>query len=527
MLNKVDGINKTKKDKLVHSREIVLESIEKEIKRKMLEDKKSQSLFKKVDGIFYRDKEKTPQNDKPITDEKPKALAVREEIKPLPIEKNTNSTPVKIIPETKKEEIKVDKNKQKIWLEEMGEEINETEKEIPTKKIKSFFFGKRDEKQEKQRQVDLKIQEKRDAEEKRRLEIQLQKEEEKRKIQENKELIKAEAESAKLDLKNQKEEARRKEELRLEKIRLEKENRERKIREAEQREEDKKKRQAEKIRLKLERQKQRAEQKIINRKNRKKKIKKLILDSKRLFASLKINLYYGFKKIILILLFLSFTTVFIYFCLVFLVTKLRLDNSFLRQASRILPVPALFTSNSLIEYYRYEDLKVAEFLGNNFSKTQIDKNLKLKFARELIIGELVNKYNIKEINEPARWLEITEKATYDKDINQVPINRITRIMGIIKKEGNFVEAAKFGDEQGIITVNDSAIKFYNFGEEIKNLKPKSTSEIITTPEGYYIFKSLSRNNYQHELSYVFVKANDLNSFIDKEISKFKIWSLVD
>ena len=116
MLNKVDGINKTKKDKLVHSREIVLESIEKEIKRKMLEDKKSQSLFKKVDGIFYRDKEKTPQNDKPITDEKPKALAVREEIKPLPIEKNTNSTPEKIITETKNEEIKFDKNKQKICL---------------------------------------------------------------------------------------------------------------------------------------------------------------------------------------------------------------------------------------------------------------------------------------------------------------------------------------------------------------------------------------------------------------------------
>lgn len=638
MLKKVDGINQTKKDKLIRSREIVLDSIEKEIKRKMLEEKASKSLFKKVDGIFYRDKEKSVDTEK--------SNISQPEIKPLPAEQTKNETPLKItsepkIAEKKIEEIKVDKSKQKIWQKEMGDIFEETEQKPEQKKEKVIFTEARSEQQEKQRQAEMNVEEKKAAEERKKIELKLQKEENARKIEEEKQFKKEEEARQKAEIKLQKEKAEqekmaeklrlkeelqkkkdeeikkreqeklkreeeikerkikeladkqkqeierarekerlakekqaekirleeeriklqkealiKKEELRQEKLKLEKERiiaekkyeeekriakikarveKEKmrlariaeKIREEKEREEEKKRRKEEKIKLKIEKRKQRAEQKIINQKLRKKKIKKLIQDTKKLIADLKINIYYGFKRVILILLLFLFIIILTYFCLVFLVTKLHIDNQFFRQASRLMPVPAIFTDNSLIEYYRYQDLKVAEFLANNISHEEIDKNLKLKFAREMIVSSLADKYEIKENNTLLRWLEITEKATSDKEINQVPINRITRIMDMIKKDGNFIEAAKFGDEQGIMTASVTTNKFSNYGAEIKDLKLKETTNIITTPEGYYIFKSLAGNAYTQELSYVFVKANDLNTYIENQIPKIKIWSLVD
>jgi len=735
MSNKVDGINKLSKENLHESREVVLISIEQEMKRRELEEKNSRKLFNKVDGIFQHRKEvknseeETPEKIVPKnipTPEKTKndQLKPKEEIK-AETTKRIIQTPQNI--EVKKEEIIVDKNKQKIWLKEMsnifasGENTSSSDTGVEEPKKTTPIINKKIFAQNIERQNELKIRDQENEKERQEIDAKLKKEEALRRIQEEKQFKKDEAERIKLETKQQKteeermkteeknrskmegekqktelkqkrdeekrkkieekirlkqederrkeeeklrneeekrkkieekirlkneekfqkeeaekrriiekekraeeerrinilkqeekerlelEEKKRKEELvrirekekialeeerlkhkremvvkeealRLEKIKIKQEKKLAKIKRkegerlaknkeaeenkrlsllsAQEREKikkqkeaqriiDEKRKQAEKIklvlkkqteakarkveniRLKLERQKIKAEQKIINQKIRKEKFDKFISNLKRLFFSTRTKSYLVFRKIILILLVAIILLVSIYASLIFVVTKLKLDNSLLRKISQVMPVPALFTKTNMIEYYKYQDLKISEFLNSDKSKEEIDKNLKLQLAKEMILEDLARKYKITEKDQALRNLKLSKMAGFDKDINQVPINRITRIMELIKKGDSYLEATKFGDEQGIININDASKDLYNLGDSLAILKQNKISNIVTTPEGYYIFKPLSVSDKNLELSYVLVRSNDFNFYIEQLVPKYKMWSLVD
>jgi hypothetical protein len=196
-------------------------------------------------------------------------------------------------------------------------------------------------------------------------------------------------------------------------------------------------------------------------------------------------------------------------------------------SSQILPVPAIFNKNNLIEYYTYKDLRINEFLKSEKTKKEIDTYIKLSFVREIIWNDLAEKYNIEENDVIKKKTQIIEKAAYDKEINQVPINRIVSIMENIKANKNFSQAGKYSDEQGNIEIKKENLKLYNFGSKIKNLSPQEISDIIITPEGYYIFKGIKNNSREIEASYVLVRANDLNTYIERKIPTYRIWSLID
>jgi len=196
-------------------------------------------------------------------------------------------------------------------------------------------------------------------------------------------------------------------------------------------------------------------------------------------------------------------------------------------SSQILPVPAIFNKNNLIEYYTYKDLRINEFLKSEKTKSEVDFYLKLSFVKEIIWDDLARKYKITETNPIKRKAQIIEKAAYDKEINQVPINRIISIMKNIKINKNFSQAGKYSDEQGNIEIRKENLNLYNFGSHIKNLNPNEISDIIITPEGYYIFKGISNNQIKLKANYILVKTNNVQNYIEKKIPTYRIWSLID
>jgi len=647
MNKKVDGINRINLENIARSREIVLDSIEEELKKKRAQEKKS-SLFKKVDGIFYREKEKINIDTAatPIDTELEikKGLANSEEKPKEKIKKPKLPTETPVAPKILEPEIKVDKAKQKIWQEAMGDEsavIEVAEKtentDSQTKKPSLFFTlfknkskeitSKLEEdrrlKQEKEAKEKIKKEEdkkriayeKEKAEEEKRLakqnelEEKLKIQEEKRKAQEEERLkileqkkqaeiekaeklaaenlakeeakkklveeklaqqeeekqrkIKEELERAKAreqirkekelekikheeeKLRLQKELLAKKEELRKEKIRLEKERTEekkklaeellkkqqeqkaQKIKEAKLLQEKRKKLKEEAEKKKLEDKKKREEQKIARRKERKKQFKKLIQDLKNLKEKFKLAVYVSFQKTIAgIIIFLLFF-IGLYLLQILLVAKLGLDNFITRQSAKIFPVPAIYTENGFLEYYDYQDQKTTRLLIENSDKLLIEKEMKIDFAKEIIISRLAQKYGISESDPTLRWLKILDGAANDPEINQVPMNRITRVSSLLEKGENFSEASKYGDTQGYLNIKRNNLSVYNFGEEIKDLTTQEHSGIIATPEGYYMFQKISEINGQINLAYLFIKANDLNAFIEKEIGRLKMWSLVD
>lgn len=646
MNKKVDGINRINLENIARSREIVLDSIEEELQKKRAQEKKS-SIFKKVDGIFYREKEKPEIIAKPEPITPPtnnEEIELEKEI-PVPGEKQkelpkitTIQKETPIIPKQLEPEIKVDKAKQKIWQEEMGEDretlpekVKEQRPEIkePSKLTILFkeksqgFFKKLEESRRQKAEEKLKTEEQKkkiayekekEAEEKKlakqkALEEKIKLQEEKKKAQEEERLkiieqkkqaeiekaekialekklreeakkkqaeeelaqqeaekqrkIKEELERAKAreqiikekeleKIKHEEEKVRLKkellakqEELRLEKIRLEKEKAEekkrlaeellkrqqalkaQKIKEAKLLEEKRKKLKEESEKKKLEEQKKREEQKIARRKERKKQFKKLIQDLKTGQKKLKLGVYIGFQKTIAAIIIFLLSFIALYLLQIFLVAKLGLDNFLTRQSAKIFPVPALYTENGFLEYYDYQDQKTLRLLKENKDKTQIAKEMKIDFAKEIIISRLSRKYGISESDPTLRWLKIMDGAANDPEINQVPMNRITRVAVLLEKGEDFSEASKYGDTQGYLNIKTSNLPIYNFGEEIKNLAIQEKSGIIATPEGYYMFQKISEGNGQINLAYLFIKANDLNAFIEKEISNLKMWSLVD
>lgn len=566
MAKKVDGINRINKENLAESREIVLHSIEEEMKKREILDKENHKIFKKVDGIFRtKEKEVEKESEQEIT---PENKSKTEENKPVLVKKI-------IKPTASAENIKVDQKKKEIWQKEMSsiltDNTNTQEQELNQNKIKinqdrdtQKFEAERkkeDEKlkqrenerqqalkrqeakerdeQEKQRIKEEKIAQKRAAQEKqamtkqeliekKKLEAQIKaqqkieeakrKEEEalrreEEKIRHQKEIIakKESLKQEKIKLKQEKILARKKakEEKRKEKIRLAKEKRETKLK------------------LIAERKKARAKQRIINKKKREKFYQDFKIKFKASLKALLNAIIDAVRRIFVYAIIILAILIAFYVLLIFLISKLQLDNQFLRETSKILPVPAIFSKTNLIEYYQYQDLRTEEFLKSEKSKEAIDAYLKLNFVREMIWNDLADKYVITEKDELKRKAKILEQAAYDQDINQVPINRINSIMNGLKNKEDFTQAGKYGDEQGSVTIKKSNLNLYNFGEEIKDLPPKEISKIIVTPEGYYIFKGISNNSKQVEVSYVLVKTNDLNSYIEEQIPTYKIWSLID
>jgi hypothetical protein len=193
------------------------------------------------------------------------------------------------------------------------------------------------------------------------------------------------------------------------------------------------------------------------------------------------------------------------------------------------PTPAIVTPDGIIDYNTYNAIKA------NISDNGSDASVKSAIARIIVIGNLAEKYNIPYdiagsggiITDELRD-ELSQKIIYDVTINQVGINRIGKIKQLIDKNGDFVRTANtYGDDQGQIDISDDNRNSVGYASEIADLNTGEVSDVIFTPEGYYIFKCYEKTETDLALSYVFVKAKTLDQYINEAVLKLKMWSWVD
>src|SRR3989339_82157 len=525
MLNKVDGIKKLSKKELEESRKIVLASINEEFKKgQELLEGNNKTPNKKVDGIFsslkqlknnnkqqVQKKEWKKEIGKIVEIEKPRfkisGFGVMKNLKNIQNQEDLHK-------KDKKNDLQIsNNNKQAV----RGLVANK-EKEDEILKIK----------EEKIREMQLQKQRQIEQERLREINALKEKEEEKKKKKEEEEKRKREKEQ--LILKKQEEERRTKERERLK----EEKEKQRKIQRKKKIKEQLRKEKEAFRQIQLEAREKSREKEHLARMQKKKKaakkrealIKKYKSKIKSLFKYLHLRTFKTTKKVIYFCLFFLVVILILYFIFVSVILKFDIDNVLSRFVADFIPVPALATSDGIIEYYKYKDLK--DNFKNTEGETDIDKKIQSLIVREIAINNLIKRYGVSfsDFENHDKLMEFLEsKAMYDNAINQVAINRIKKIKGMIDDNNDFVRiSTKFGDKMGKISINKNTDPDKN---GLKDLEVNEISEVIFSGDGYYIFRCYYKTEEETTLNYVFVKSKTLDDYLSEYIKNYKLLSFVD
>lgn len=253
---------------------------------------------------------------------------------------------------------------------------------------------------------------------------------------------------------------------------------------------------------------------------------KLRLAFKASLARLKFNC----RKIFVLLLASFALGLLVYIIFFITITKLTVDSAFTRKIAEFFPLPVLITKTGIVEYYDYLDLK-NYLISQGVLKEELDREVRIKIARKMAFNDLVIKYRIMEagktLTSEELYQEVAGKVIYDSDINLVSIYRIKKIKQMIDKEGDFVRtAARYGDKLGKISITKDNEADLHYALEVKNLPVDEISDIITTPEGYYIFRCYGKSEDSVDLSFVFNKAKTLEEYLKELIKNYHFLSLV-
>ncbi len=471
MANKVDGINKLSKEGIKKSRKIVLDSIgenkNSEIKNSATN---SEAKFgKKIDGLILKKFKKSINKHK----EKEVTMSSRDytvsDVQKKIVKSEIIDKPENDIAQTDRDLLEEVRQVKRILPGELKQEKNvipsAKKQEENVNQIKRSENTKNSEKRERKREKEKKEERKKE-------------------------------ETIKRKEKGNKEREREKERRKKEKEKKELENKERILKKKEE------------------------------RKKRNKILKFKIINIKKTAIY---QLKTGFKRFIILLLMVIIFSMFIYVLFTFSIIKFSFDSNYLRKITKYIPVPALITKTSIVEYYDYKDLRAA-IINNSEDETKINDLVNLAVIEKIIINDLIKKYKIQTDNLNKEEIKnvLRELVIYDNNINQVGIKRINKIKQVIEKEGNFIRTStKYGDELGQISINNENEKEYSFSETVKQLAVEQISDIIAADKGYYIFRCYDKTDDYVGLSYVLVNTKSLDQYIKEESRNYNIWSLVD
>ena len=279
--------------------------------------------------------------------------------------------------------------------------------------------------------------------------------------------------------------------------------------------------------------KKRAEEKLKNKREKKetkeKKRKDIKNRIKKLWLEFTKKLKITFLSALKIVLACVAVLVLLYTVFAVVLLKFNYDNNSTRAIAKYFIVPAIITKNGIIEYYVYKDIRDNILMNNN---SEDKDSLKRATVEMVVYSDLVRKYSLTvpggNIYDEELREEITKRLVLDNDINQVGINRIKKIKDMIDKGSDFVKTSnKYGDAQDLITISKQNENQISYSQNVKDLSVNEISNVVYTPEGYYIFRCYDKTNDQIALSYVFVKAKSLDQYIEETIKGYKLWSLVE
>jgi len=272
-------------------------------------------------------------------------------------------------------------------------------------------------------------------------------------------------------------------------------------------------------------------QRGIARKEYKEKIIKVRI---RLHQSVNVifkELLNAYKRVLVLGLFGLAAALLLYASLLIVIIEYSIDNKVTRHIARLIPIPAYVSKEGTVNYYTYRDIR-AQLELSGLNSEELTKATKIAVVEKIIIDNLARRYglmpeSISNGQGDIRAL-LNERIVFDQDINQVGVKRIRKIKELIDQSGDFVKVAnKYGDDQGQITLSAFDKAEYEYYEKVSRLDVGDVSQIITTSDGYYLFRCFDKKNDKLYLSFVHVRAKTLSEYIEESIMDYKLWSLVD
>ena len=221
----------------------------------------------------------------------------------------------------------------------------------------------------------------------------------------------------------------------------------------------------------------------------------------------------------------------LYASLTIVIIEYNIDNRFTRQIARLIPIPAYVSKEGTVNYFTYRDIR-AYLEESGLKGEELMKATKVSVVEKIIIDNLARRYGLVPESVPDRQggirAVLNERIVFDQNINQVGIKRIKKIKELIDQSGDFVKVAnKYGDDQDRITLSPADEGEYAYYEKISGLNVGDVSQIITTSDGYYLFRCFDKKSDNLYLSFVYVRAKTLSEYINESIVNYKLWSLVD
>ena len=204
------------------------------------------------------------------------------------------------------------------------------------------------------------------------------------------------------------------------------------------------------------------------------------------------------------------------FCL--LVLRLKIDNNIILGITRILPVPAVVTSQGIINYNDFRDIKNNNYAGLN----SVEK--KSSLAKWVILKNLSIKYGL-PINSFSEVLALA--FAKDEDFNQIGLSRIKRIGELLKNVDDIEQLSKYADESSDVIYYNSEDAAEKFGPTVFNLNVNQISDIVFSGSGYYIVQIVDDKNGQLGIKYLFVRAKTLDQYFSEKLSNIKIFILAN
>jgi len=229
----------------------------------------------------------------------------------------------------------------------------------------------------------------------------------------------------------------------------------------------------------------------------------------KIFSIVKQNFAYG-------TLYLASFLIISYAVVCLLVLRFKIDDNIIGKIERVLPVPAAVTSQGIINYFDYRNIK-----NNNFENLSEKKN---NLAKWIILKNLSGKYNL-PVNSSREVLALAFVA--DEDFNQVGLSRIKKISELLKNVDDLEQLSKYADEYSEVVYYDNEEATEKFGQTVFNLNADQISDIIFSGNGYYIAQIVDNKNGQFGIKYLFVGAKTLDQYVGERLAKIKIFILAN
>ena len=234
------------------------------------------------------------------------------------------------------------------------------------------------------------------------------------------------------------------------------------------------------------------------------------------FVLFKLALVKAIKKALAFLVLIIAVFIFIYLFLALVVLNFGKNSPVITALSAKVPIPALISVDGLIHFKEYKNIVKTANIDLN-DKQALNESL----ASIFILNELFEKHNTTDLTYLKKILP------FDHDVNIAPFNRIKKIKATIQSQEDFVKISKKLGDVGQANISESNSVDFDFSPFIKNIQKDETSDIITTPSGYYIVHCFDRDIDNLSVSYVYIPSTSLEDYLREASKNYKFWNLTN